>query len=190
MPRIIPFSHHENEEPQSSQSVAASERESHTLYPELVPEGIYLVAVTHAVEKKHTKFYGDKIILRVVIIEGDYAGKKLPMFFRISRYWTSRFYRAWVIANDALPSRNTRMSHRIFVGKVFKAAVVTVRPCNRIVGPDGKSRPGKPLPERCWYSRVDHFLSLEIANEPVACAKKGGFATGFPTNPLSRDEDV
>lgn len=170
----------------SPQPAPQPERESHTLYPELVPAGTYLVAITHAVEKKHTKFYGDKIILRAVIIEGEHAGKRLPMFFRTSRYWTSRFYRAWVIANDGLPSRNTRMSHRIFVGKVFKAAVVTVRPCNRIVGPDGKSRPGSPLPESCWYSRVDYFVSLEITNEPRV-TKKGGDATVFPSNPLSHD---
>jgi hypothetical protein len=177
MPRIIPFSRYDDE----SNSSPAEALNSHALYPARVPDGEYIVAVTNAIEKKHTRVFGDKIILRTMIIEGEFCGVRLPMYFRISRYPTSRFYRHWMIANGRAPSRNTLMSHRIFINKVFRAVAVTVRPCHRIFGPDGKSsRVGAPLPESCWYSKIDHFLELE-------CENSGPRATNFPPNPLSRD---
>ena len=102
------------------------------------------------------------------IYEGEHQGKTLRMFLRPSTFPTSNFYRAWSIARGGPPkSRSTKMSPRIFTGKLFRVLTGTVRPKHRIAGQDGKLRPGPDLPEVFWYSKVSCLLSLEVTNEPV-----------------------
>lgn len=64
-------------------------------------------------------------------------------------------------------SRNTKMSARVFVGKLFRVLTTTVKPRHRIAGEDGKSRPGPFLPEAFWYSKVLCILALEATNEKI-----------------------
>src|SRR5215470_4518189 len=90
------------------------------------------------------------------------------MFLRPSRFPTSNFYRSWAIARGGPPrSRNTKMSPRVFSGKLFRVMTSTVKPRHRLSCEDGKFRLGPPLPESFWYSKVACILSLEISNEKV-----------------------
>src|SRR5262249_25249240 len=73
---------------------------------------------------------------------------------------------AWAIDNNGAPrSRNTRLSRKVFLGKLFRVRVTTVKPRHRIMCPDGKVRQGNLLPEHLWYSKVECLLSLEVTNQ-------------------------
>src|SRR5258708_16264370 len=102
------------------------------------------------------------------------------MFLRPSVFPASNFYPAWAIAHGGPPrSRNTKMSARVFKGKLFRLLTATVKPKYRIVGEDGKMRPGPFLPESFWYSKVASLLSFEASNE-YSASTAGGFAPPDP----------
>src|SRR5689334_12747288 len=110
-----------------------------------VPDGVYIMAVTKTFPARKMRSYGLRICLKLAIMEGEFCGIELPMYFRPSHWPTSRFYRHWTIAADRVPSRNAKLSHRIFRGKVFRAATVTVRPRHELIV-NGKTCPGELLP--------------------------------------------
>lgn len=137
-------------------------------HPDRIPDGEYIALCNHVHHDRHSRNYGERVYLDFQIVDGEYQGKTLRMFLRPSRFPTSNFYRAWAIARGGPPrSRNTRMSPRIFTGKVFRVLTATVRPRHRLTGDDGKQRPGPFLPESFWYSKAACLLSLELTNEPV-----------------------
>lgn len=121
-------------------------------YPIHVGDSTYLATCVQVFGPHKSRAYGNKIYLTFQILDGEYIGKRVPMFLRPSRFPTSRLYRSWVIANDGLPSRNAKLSPRIFLGKVFRVSTVTVKP---------KFASGSLMPPVFWYSRVDDILSLE-----------------------------
>ena len=137
-------------------------------YPIRIPDGEYVALCNHAHHDQHSRNYGERVYLDFQIYDGEYQGKTIRMFLRPSVFPTSNFYRSWAIAHGGPPrSRNTKMSPRIFVGKLFQIQTATVRPRQRISGEDGKSRPGPFLPETFWYSKVACLLSLEVTNERI-----------------------
>ena len=136
-------------------------------YSVLIAEGEYLAACCEAFGPYQSRAYGLKVYLTFQIIEGPHVGEKLRAFFKSSRYPTSRWYIAWSIANNALPSRNAKLSPRIFRNKGFRVLVTTVRPRHKITGPNGKTILGVEMPEIFHYSKVDTILSLEVTNEPL-----------------------
>ncbi len=113
-----------------------------------------------------SRSYGPKIYLTFALLDDAHAGIELPMFFRPSRFPTSRYYRAWLIANGRPPSRNARLSPRVFLNKVFRVLVETVKPRIQITGENGKQRPGPEYPATLHYSKVSALLSLEVTNDP------------------------
>lgn len=136
-------------------------------YPIRIPDGEYVAHCTHVYHGR-SRNYGERVYLCFQIVDGGHQGKKLRMFLRPSRFPKANFYIAWAIARGGPPrSRNTKMSPRIFRGKVFRVLTATVRPKHQLTGDDGKSRPGPFLPESFWYSKVACLLSLEVTNEPV-----------------------
>ncbi len=147
-------------------------------YWALIPDGDYLAVGTGFYWDRASRTYGERIYVYFRIFEGQHAGTELRMFLRPSRHPTSNFYRAWSIANDSPPrSRKTRMSARIFLGKLFKVKTATVRPRHQLTGPDGKRRPGPFLPEYMAYSKVVCLLSLEVTNQPI-----GDFSAHTPVS--------
>jgi hypothetical protein len=180
-----------------SRSHGDREREALTAraYPNRIPDGEYIALCTHVHHDQHSRNYGERVYLDFQIYDGEYQGKTLRMFLRPSVFPTSNFYRAWAIAHGGPPrSRNTKMSARIFKGKLFRLLTTTVKPKHRITGEDGKLRPGPLLPESFWYSKVACLLSLEATNEwHDSASTAGGFAppdpraflTDFSQNPFS-----
>jgi hypothetical protein len=163
-------------------------------YPNRVPDGEYIALCTHVHHDQHSRNYGERVYLDFQIYEGDYAGKTVRMFLHPSVWPTSTFYRSWAIAHGGPPRlRNTKMSARVFKGKLFRLLTSTVKPRHRITGEDGKSRPGPFLPETLWYSKVNCLLGLEVTNERLDSASTVGgsappdpriFLTDFSENPF------
>src|SRR5207248_1030319 len=150
-------------------------------YPDRVPDGEYLALCTHVHHDQHSRNYGERVYLDFQIWDdGEHQGKKIRMFLRPSIFPTSNFYRSWAMAHGGPPrSRNTKMSARVFKGKLFRLLTTTVKPRHRITGEDGKMRPGPFLPESFWYSKVACLLGLETTNEPPV------FVTDFSRNSFS-----
>lgn len=147
-----------------------------------VPDAEYIALCTHVHHDQHSRNYGERVYLDFQIYEGEYQGKTVRMFLRPSVFPTSTFYRAWAIAHGGPPrSHNTKMSARVFKGKLFRLLTATVKPKHRIASEDGKMRPGPLLPESFWYSKVACLLSLEASNErPDSASTAGGFAPPDP----------
>jgi len=97
-----------------------------------------------------------KLFLHFKITElGEHNGKKIFMVFNM-RYDKkiksgSKYYKTWVQVNGwKKPSRNARMSPRIFKNKVVQIATRTVKPTHN----------GKKMPKEFWYSIVDSILDV------------------------------
>jgi hypothetical protein len=137
-------------------------------HPARVPDGEYLALCTHVHHDRQSRNYGERVYLDFQLWDCQDEGKIIRMYLRPSVYPTSNFYRSWAIARGGPPrSRNTKMSARVFVGKLFRVLTTTVKPRHRIAGEDGKSRPGPFLPEAFWYSKVLCILALEATNEKI-----------------------
>jgi len=146
----------------------AQDSPSAVAYPVRVPDGEYLAFCSHVHHDRQSRNYGERVYLDFQLWDCEDAGKTIRMFLRPSVFPTSNFYRSWAIARGGPPrSRNTKMSSRVFVGKLFRILTTTVKPPNRIAGPDGKMRPGPFLPESFWYSKVSCILALEVTNEKI-----------------------
>jgi hypothetical protein len=91
----------------------------------------------------------------MILTEGEHYGKKLFMAFNMpynGRIKTgSKYYKTWCMVNGwQRPSRNTKMSARIFKNKVYTIET-------RIVMPEHNS---EPMPKQYWYSIVDKILKV------------------------------
>jgi hypothetical protein len=169
-------------------------------YQPRVPDGGYLALCTHVHHDRHSRNYGERVYLYFQLCDCAHEGKTIRGYLKPSRWPTSNFYRSWAIARGGPPkSRNTKMSARVFYGKLFRVLTVTVKPKHRIAGADGKMRPGPSLPESFWYSKVACILELIATNEKIATVTtlnptlEGGAAplhppiilTNFSFNPFS-----
>jgi hypothetical protein len=179
----------------------ASEALTARSYPSRVPDGEYTALCTHVYHDQHSRSYGERVYLDFQIYLGDHAGETIRMFLRPSKFPTSNYYRSWAMARGGPPSRNAKMSARVFVGKMFKVLTSTVKPKHRITGEDGKMRPGPFLPESLWYSKVACILSLEATNDNIVelsapVTEAGGrcpprppvFVTDFSNKPFSNSK--
>jgi hypothetical protein len=137
-------------------------------HPVRVPDGEYLAFCTRVHHDRQSRNYGERVYLDFQLWDCADEGKIIRMFLRPSVFPTSNFYRSWAIARGGPPrSRNTKMSPRVFTGKLFRIFTSTVMPRHRISAADGKMRPGPFLPESFWYSKVSCILALEVTNEKI-----------------------
>lgn len=125
----------------------------------LIPEGTYQVCCVR-IEKGTSHFRALKMFLRLKIVEpGQYMETELFMAMNLIDTKTgkpfkkvprgSKYFEQWVIANSNIhPSRNDRMSSKIFMNGIFKAVVRTVKQ----KFPDGTEKP-----ECFHYSIVDYL---------------------------------
>ena len=125
-----------------------------------IPEGVYLV---QCIQVKNIQYYRTwKLHLRFKIAEGEHLELELDMFLNMTdskgrRFKTvpraSNFYKNWIIANYGCPpSRGDRMSSKIFLDGIFKAAVRDAIP---------KFPDGKDMPESIHYSVISHLIRRE-----------------------------
>ena len=63
----------------------------------------------------------------------------------------SKYYKTWCMVNDwKKPSKNAKMSPRIFKNKICRVKIRTVHP----------KHCGKKMPEDFWYSVVDKIIEV------------------------------
>jgi hypothetical protein len=96
-----------------------------------------------------------KLFLHFKIIEGEYRGTKLFQAFNMRYDLTvssgSKYYKTWCMVNNwQKPTRNAKLSPRLFKNKIFRVRTRTVKPQHN----------GKPMPEEFWYSVVDEIVEV------------------------------
>lgn len=130
----------------------------------LIPEGTYQVCCVR-IEKGTSHFRSLKMFLEFKIINpGQYMETELFMAMNLLEAKTqkpfkkvprgSKYFEQWVIANrNTHPSRNDRMSSKIFMNGIFEAVVRTVKP----KFPDGTEKP------ECFHYSVVDYLKRRLA---------------------------
>ena len=125
-------------------------------YKSLIPDAIYEVQCV-GYDSKFCLGKTRKTFLNFIIISaGEYHGIKIFMAFNMPYDRKirpgSKYYKTWVKVNgNRPPSRNTIMSPKLFVKRIYRIKTRTVKP----LYPDGK-----PMPEQFWYSVVHSILEL------------------------------
>ena len=120
----------------------------------LLPNGRYEVQCI----KYDDKFFlgkTQKLFLNFRVIIGEFEGSEIFMAFNMpfdKKIKTgSKYYKTWCMVNKwQKPSRNAKMSPRLFLNKVYKVKTRTVRPLHN----------GNPMPEQFWYSVIDEILEV------------------------------
>jgi len=131
-------------------------------YRPLIPNGKY-TAQCIDYDSKFCLGKRRKLFLNFVILEGEHQGKKLFQAFNMpydGRIKTgSKYYKSWCMVNGwQPPTRNAKMSPRLFKNKIFTIATRTVYP--PIHPAAKKSNKVEVMPEAFWYSVVDKILCV------------------------------
>jgi hypothetical protein len=97
----------------------------------LIPAQDYDAQCTKAARHLFPGFYRSGIVLTLRICDGPFVGVSLQRFYNIPQDGKIRhggdYYREWTLANGGeAPHRRDKMSKRKFIGKIFRARVVTV----------------------------------------------------------------
>ena len=125
-------------------------------YRPLIPNGIYEAQCfkydsTFKLGKKTRKTF-----LHFRIVEpGPHCGKQIFMAFNMPDEkkirMGSKYYKTWCLVNGwKKPSKNAKMSPRIFKNKIYKIKTRPVKPKHH----------GKEMPKDFWYSVVDEIIEL------------------------------
>ncbi len=124
-------------------------------YKPLIPNATY----TAQCIKYDSKFIlgkTRKVFLNFKILTfGDCEGKEIFMAFNMpynGKIKTgSKYYKTWVLVNNwRKPSRNAKMSPRMFLNKVYKIRTRTVKPRHN----------GQEMPRDFRYSVVDEIMEV------------------------------
>ena len=98
-----------------------------------------------------------KVYLWFRIIEGQYAGKELFMACSLPKKGKKlspghKYYKVWQFVNGRPPSKGTKLSPRLFKGRIFKIKTRTAR-----------SRMGdKEMSNAHNYSVVDEIVEVHV----------------------------
>lgn len=123
----------------------------------LIPDGKY-DAQCFAYDTKFCLGKTRKTFLNFVISEqGEHFEKEIFMAFNMpydGKIKTgSKYYKTWCMVNGwQKPSRNAKMSPRIFINKLYKIKTRTVKPPQ----PNGEE-----MPKDFWYSVVDTIIEIQ-----------------------------
>jgi hypothetical protein len=97
-----------------------------------------------------------KLFLHFKILTlGEYCGVQIFQAFNIPYSKKirqgSKYFKTWVMVNKwQKPSRNAKMSPRLFLNKIYRIKTRTVKPTHN----------GKEMPKDFWYSVVDGILEV------------------------------
>ncbi|MBW2365773.1 MAG: hypothetical protein JRF25_12115 [Deltaproteobacteria bacterium] len=124
-------------------------------YWPLMPDGVYMAQCI----KEDTRFVLGKtrktFINFKILDEGKYHGAVIFMAFNIPYNGRvksgSKYYKTWSMVNGwKRPSRNTKMSAKLFLNKIYKIKTRTVKPLlNK-----------KKMPKGFEYSVVDEIIEV------------------------------
>jgi hypothetical protein len=120
-----------------------------------IPDGVY-EAQCIKYDAKFVMGITRKVFLNFKIIEpGEYGGKVIFQAFNMPYDGKIRtgckYYKTWCMVNGwRKPSRNAKMSPRLFKNKIYKVKTRTSKPKHN----------GKAMPEDFWYSVVDEIIEV------------------------------
>jgi hypothetical protein len=124
-------------------------------YKPRLPNGAY-EAQCFRFDNKFILGKAKKLFLHFRIVEqGEHHGKEIFMAFNM-RYddrikQGSKYFKTWCMVNGwKMPSRNAKMSPRLFLNKIYRVETRTVKPKHH----------DKPMPEAFWYSIVDEIVEV------------------------------
>ena len=121
----------------------------------LIPDGIY-EAQCFVFDNKFCLGKTRKTFLKFVILNhGEHFQKEVFMAFNMpydGKIKTgSKYYKTWCMVNGwRKPSRNAKLSPRIFLNKIYKIKTRTSKPKHN----------DKEMPQDFWYSVVDETLEV------------------------------
>ena len=124
-------------------------------YRPLIPDGVY---ETQCVKYDSTFQFMKtrKLFLHFRLLEhGPHFGKQIFMAFNMPDKkkirMGSKYYKTWCMVNGwKQPSKNAKMSPRLFLNKIYKVKTRPVKPRHH----------GKKMPKEFWYSIVDEILEV------------------------------
>jgi hypothetical protein len=122
----------------------------------LIPDGIY-EAQCYAYDNGFCLGKTRKTFLKFKILTpGEHFQKEIFMAFNMPYDGKiksgSKYYKTWCKVNGwQKPSRNAKMSPRLFINKIYKIKTRTVNPPQ----PNGEE-----MPEDFWYSVVDSIIEV------------------------------
>jgi hypothetical protein len=124
-------------------------------YKPLIPNGTYTVQCINY-DNKFCLGKSRKLFLTFKILEGEHQGKKIFQAFNMpynGRIRTgSKYFKTWCMVNNwQNPSRNAKMSPRIFLNKIYTVKTRTVKPLHD----------KREMPECFFYSVVDEIKSVD-----------------------------
>ena len=123
-------------------------------YKPLIPNGTY-EAECIKYDNKFVFNTSRKTFLKFRVVGGEHEGKVIFMAYNMpyqGRIKTgSKYYKDWVFVNNwNRPSKNAKMSPRLFFNKLYKIRTRTCIP----------KRNGQEMPEEYWYSVVDEIIEV------------------------------
>jgi hypothetical protein len=124
-------------------------------YKPLIPNGMYEAqCIAHNsgfhIGKTRKTFLHFKILDPI-----EHIGKKIFMVFNMPYdkeiKMGSKYYKTWCFVNNwQKPSKNSKMSPRLFKNKIYKITTRTVKPKHN----------GKEMPNNFWYSVIDEIVQV------------------------------
>lgn len=129
-------------------------------YYRLLPDGEYEAECVSHQDRFWSK--GRKLFLNFrITIPWEWKGERVFMAFNMPRDGRitpgMKYYRAWRAVNGGRPpSKNAKMSPRLFLYKHFRICTRTVKPKDN----------GEEMPSAYWYSVVDRILS--VVGDPLS----------------------
>jgi hypothetical protein len=124
-------------------------------YKPLVPDKTY-EAQCIGYDSKFCVGKARKLFLHFKILShGKYNGQQIFQAFNMPYNKQirqgSKYYKTWVMVNKwQKPSRNAKMSPRLFLNKIYRIKTRTVKPTHN----------RKEMPKDFWYSVVDGILEV------------------------------
>ena len=129
-------------------------------YKPLLPNRIY-EAQCVKYDNKFALGKTKKLFLNFRILDqGEHHGKEIFMAFNMpfnGKIKTgSKYYKTWCMVNGwQKPSRNAKMSPRLFKNKIFRIKTRTAKPKHN----------NKEMPENFWYSVVDEIMDVVTGDD-------------------------
>jgi hypothetical protein len=124
-------------------------------YKPLVPNGVY-EAQFIKYDQSFVLGKARKLLLHFKILDhGKDYGKELFMAFNMpydkNIRQGSKYFKTWVMVNNwKRPSRNAKMSPRLFKSKFFRVKTRTCKPMHN----------GAEMPHDFWYSVLDEIVEV------------------------------
>jgi hypothetical protein len=124
-------------------------------YKPLIPVGVYEAQCISFDSNFHLGKTRKTFLHFQILDQGPHFEKQIFMAFNMPHKkkirMGSKYYKTWCLVNGwKKPSKNAKMSPRLFINKIYKVKTRKVEPRHH----------GKKMPKEFWYSVVDEILEV------------------------------